>query len=227
MAEVHHARTQARHAVAAATQDAARRGDHDGARRKAQSQLDIRLATAPRASHEAVACARGCAMCCHLRVAAMPAEVFGVLAYLRRQLTAAALTATAARIRDTAQRLHALRREALLTVNVACPLLDSAGACTAYPARPFNCRAYHSLDVRACEESFEDPSNLALGHPQSALLGAIHAGAQEGLRDSLRAGGADITQYELVTALAEVLDDPDCERRHAAGESPFRRAIRL
>ena len=34
-------------------------------------------------------------------------------------------------------------------------------------------------------------------------------------------------KYELVTALAEAFEDPDCEPRHAKGEPASRLAIRL
>src|SRR5690606_16622009 len=103
----------------------------------------------PASTLAAVACARGCAMCCHLRVAAMPVEVFGVARFLQQQLEPNAFVATRGRVHETAERIHALPRERLLTVNVACPLLDADGACSVYPARPFNCRSYHSLDLAA------------------------------------------------------------------------------
>jgi hypothetical protein len=131
------------------------------------------------------------------------------------------------RIRDTAKQVSGLPRDRLLAVNIPCPMLQPDGACGIYPARPLNCRAYHSLDVTACRASFENPGDPSLTHPQSGWVAAINGGAQEGLRDGLRAIGADTTQYEFVTALAEAFDDPDCGRRHDAGEAVFRRALRL
>lgn len=227
MSDLHPSREQARQVVLDAIRPSIVRRDPDGARRKAQVGLEVALLAVPRTSTEAVACAKGCAMCCHLRVAAMPVEVFGVVRYLRQQVAADALPAVVERIDATAARVYALPPEQLLTVNIPCPLLGDDGACSVYPARPFNCRAYHSLDVSACRSSFEEPANLSLGHPQSALIAAIHAGAQHGLRDGLRMTHVDATQYELVTALAEAFGDPECERRHAAGERPFEHAISL
>jgi Fe-S-cluster containining protein len=227
MSAPHPSRAAARQATSDAIRPELQKRDAEGARRKAQSRLEIELKPVARESAYAPACARGCAMCCHLRVAAMPVEVLGVAQYLRRQLGADALAARLDRIRDTARQVSALPRERLLSVNIPCPLLEADGACGIYPARPLNCRAYHSLDVGACRDAFENPGNLTATHPQSGWISAINGGVQEGLRDGLRAMGADTTQYELVTALAEAFDDPHCADRHDAGEPVFRSAIRL
>jgi Fe-S-cluster containining protein len=227
MSKSHPARASARQAVLDTIGPDLARRDAEGARRRAQSRLEIELKTVSRESAYTPACTRGCAMCCHLRVAAMPVEVLGVAQYLRRQLDADALAARIERIRETAREVSALPRERLLSVNIPCPLLEADGACGIYPARPLNCRAYHSLDVDACRASFEDPGNLSAPHPQSGWISAVNGGAQEGLREGLRTMGADTTQYELVTALVEALDDPECGARHASGEATFRNAIRL
>jgi Fe-S-cluster containining protein len=227
MSAPHPARALARQAVSDAIRPELQKRDAEGARRKAQARLEIELTAVARASAHVPACARGCAMCCHLRVAAMPVEVLGVARYLRRQLPPEALELRVARIREAAAAVSALPSGQLLAVNIACPLLDADGACSVYPARPLNCRAYHSLDVAACRESFEDPGNLSLQHPQSGWISAVNGGAQEALRDGLRAAGTDAAQYEFATALDEAFDDPDCERRHERGETVFRRAVRL
>ena len=164
-------------------------------------------------------------MCCHLRVMATPAEVFGLARYIRRQLATTALQDLTRRIADTATHLHAIPRERLLATNVACPLLVD-GACSMYAARPFNCRAYHSLDVDACTASFNNPDDASLTHPQSAIVARINEGVQQGLADELGKAGLDRSQYELVTALDEALSDPGAEARFLRGEAASRGALR-
>lgn len=219
-------REQARQAVHQAVSDGARRDDLDGVQRKVQRVLDAQLALTPRASRSQVACAKGCAMCCHLRVMATPAEVFALVGYMRRQLDQDAFEMRAARIASVAAQVHGLPRERLLLTNIACPLLVD-GACSMYPARPFNCRAYHSLDYDACLASFEHPADTSLSHPQSALQARVHEGVQQGFLDVLRKVNVDSSQYELVTALDEALQDPQAEQRFARGDAVFRRALRL
>ena len=164
-------------------------------------------------------------MCCHLRVMATPAEVFGLVRYMRRELDARAMDETTRRIAETAARLRALPRERLLATNVPCPLLVD-NACSMYPARPFNCRAYHSLDYDACVDSFHNPQDSSRTHPQSALVTRINEGVQQGLIEALQRSGVDAGQYELVTALDEALADPETEARFSRGETAFRRALR-
>lgn len=227
MPQPHPARASARRAVLEDTRPAVAKRDAEGARRKTQARLEIELQAPARASTHVLACARGCAMCCHLRVAAMPVEVLGVVQYLRGRLSPDALATRVDLVRDTAERISALPRGQLLSTNIPCPMLDADGACGIYPARPLNCRAYHSLDIEACRDAFGNPGNLSATHPQSGWISAINGGAQEGLRQGLSEMGRDTTQYEFVTALAEAFDDPECAARHDAGQPVFRNAVRL
>lgn len=143
---------------------------------------------------------------------ATPAEVFGVLDFLKAQLDAAAFAEFKDRVMNSARRLDGVPREKVLATNLPCPVLVD-GRCSAYAARPFNCRAYHSLDRDACQQSFDDPDNPALKHPQYGAVARVHEGAQAGHIAGLADAGYDHTQYELVTALAEALDDPEARKR--------------
>jgi len=196
----------------------------DQALRQVQRALESQVRELPREDRGPVACAAGCAFCCHLRVMATAVEVFALLDYLHETLSDAEFEAFRERARDTATRLAALPEERLLTINMPCPALVD-GRCSAYAGRPLNCRAYHSLSVEACRESFDNPEDLHRGHPQLAPLARVHGGAQAGLIDALSSHGLDARQYELASALAEALDDPETTRaRLAAGEAVFRRA---
>lgn len=197
----------------------------DRSRRLALRLLDEELARLPARTH-APACAAGCAMCCHLRVAATPAEVFGLLDYLVKTLSAADWQSMRGRIGETARQVHALPPQALLASNIACPVL-AGGQCAGYAARPLNCRAYHSLDRTACERSFDDPGNLALGHPQDAAVARVNEGLQRGFIDAQSDAGFDAAQYELATALAEALDDPEARLRFGRGQRAFLVALKL
>lgn len=219
-------REQARRAVHAAIGPSGAPAELGTTHRKAQRVLDSQLALRPRASRPEVACRKGCAMCCHLRVMATPAEVLGLVHYMQQQLGAEAMDAAAARIAFAAAQLRLLPRERLLLTNVACPVLVD-GACGAYAARPLNCRAYHSLDYDACLASFLEPADTSLTHPHSAPDARVHEGVQLGLIEVLRSAGVDSRQYELVTAMDEALRDLQASERFARGETVFRTALQL
>jgi Fe-S-cluster containining protein len=212
----------ARDAAFAATRQTTASGGPDRARRQLYRLLDGQLQRVPLAERGAVACGAGCAMCCHLRVVVTPAEVFGLLDYLRDTLTDADFDAFAARVASADTRLRALPPGQLLATNLACPVLVD-GRCSAYPARPLNCRAYHSLDRDACQASFDQPANLGLPHPQYAAVARVHEGVQSGFVAALREQGFDNSECELVSALDEALADPDARARFLRGERAFRR----
>ncbi|MEE4331016.1 MAG: YkgJ family cysteine cluster protein [Wenzhouxiangella sp.] len=194
--------------------------------RQVQRLIERETRTLPRADRLALACRAGCDFCCHLRVMATPIEVFALLDYLARSLSEQDLASLTERIRETDRRLRAIEPEQILTTNIPCPVLVD-GTCSAYPGRPLNCRSYHSLSRAACEASFENPTDLSLGHPQLTGLAKIHEGAQAGLFAAFDQAGRDRRQYELVTAMAEALEDPGCRERFERGEPAFRRPLTI
>lgn len=205
---------------------AAGAGGPDAAARRIQRLVEDELRRLPAADRAPVACAAGCALCCHLRVMATPAEVFALIEYLQRTLDAEAFAAFRERALATAKTVGALPDERLLTTNVACPVLVD-GRCSGYAARPLNCRGYHSLSVAACQASFDAPEDLSLGHPQYGAVARVHEGAQGGYIEGLSDAGYDAEQYELATALAEALTDPDAHARFARGEKAFHAARKV
>ena len=200
---------------------AGRRGP-EHARRSALRRLDAELARVPASGRGPVACAAGCDLCCHLRVAATPAEVFGLLDYLRSAFDGDWFASFRARVAEAGARLAGLTRAEVLATNLPCPVLVD-GRCAGYAARPLNCRAYHSLDRDACQRSFDNPGDPALGHPQYGAVARVHEGVQAGFAAGVRAAGFDASEVELVTALAEALDDEEAAGRFGRGERAFRR----
>ncbi|MDX1626078.1 MAG: YkgJ family cysteine cluster protein [Wenzhouxiangellaceae bacterium] len=198
-----------------------RRGDAARALRLVQRLVESETAGLPRAHRGPLACRAGCDFCCHLRVMATALEVFALLDFAEREFEPDALTRFKSRVAETEQALRELAPDRVLAVNLRCPLLGEDGRCTAYSARPLNCRSYHSLSREACEKSFRAPEDPTLGHPQLTALAELHAGSQGGLIAALRGAGRDERQYELVTALAEAIRDPESRRRFEAGQRAF------
>lgn len=188
--------------------------------RQAQRVVESRTRQLPAADRGPLACAAGCDFCCHLRVMATAPEVFALLDYLRENLDDEAFADFAQRVEKTDRQLRALPAGDILRTNIPCPALVD-GCCSGYAARPLNCRSYHSTSRAACEDSFNHPEDLDRGHPQIRPLADLHRGAQAGYIAALERAGFDERQYELATALADALADPDARKRLAAGERVF------
>lgn len=198
---------------------ALRRGPGRGLR-QAQRLVESETRRLPAADRGPVACKAGCDFCCHLRVMATAPEVFALLDFLLENLDEQAFAAFERRLLETDRRLRGLSADQILRSNIPCPALVN-GVCSGYAARPLNCRSYHSTSRAACEDSFKHPEDLDRGHPQIKVLADLHRGAQAGYLGALEHAGYDARQYELVTALAEALEDPETRERLEAGETVF------
>jgi len=166
-----------------------------------------------------VACGKGCASCCELRVTALAPEVFVLANYLRA--TAPTLANHGihliAQVRETDAATRGQDETARVAMRQRCAFVVK-GVCLIHRARPLACRGHASHDRRACvdaaagratEVPFSGPHHLVRVLLQSALQAALR---QQGL-----AWGA----YELNHALLLALDAPDAQAAWLQGADPL------
>ena len=168
-----------------------------------------------------LACSRGCSYCCSLRVQVQPAEAFTLAAWLRRHFAPERLARVVARLRENAARTLSLGEEARKRTNLPCALLGEDGACTAYEARPAQCRRYHSTSVEPCRAFHADPSRDTI---ESGMHEAVAHNADVIItqaRHALRDAGLDDTPADMNVALLEALENPKAWRRWRDGKKPF------
>jgi Fe-S-cluster containining protein len=168
----------------------------------------------------AVACARGCNYCCHLRVEVRPHDVFVLSHHIQTRFSAEQRARTIARVEKNLARIAQITKEQHIQANLRCALLED-GVCSAYEARPATCRKYHSVSVENCRNAFLAPAAPLTGdieHEQVRLAGnAVALGYAKGLEDA----GYDSTLYELHFALHRALTNPRAESRYRKGKRPF------
>ncbi|HUP29275.1 MAG TPA: YkgJ family cysteine cluster protein [Usitatibacter sp.] len=174
-----------------------------------------------------VACKRGCGYCCHMQVEILPPEGFALAAWLRRSFDAARLAAVIERLRANAARTRELGLEGRKRANLPCALLGDDGACSAYEARPAQCRRFHSTNLATClgshaapdDDSIESPAHPLVSHNAQVIVTV----AQHGMRDA----GLDATPLDMNYALLEALENPSAQRRWRDGKKAFVNASRL
>lgn len=184
--------------------------------------LAIRLATGmidTAAAKDKPACHKGCDHCCHFAISATAPEIFHLARALRSggAGTAPIIDRLADRRRDTSgMALDALMAEAL-----PCPMLEN-GMCGAYAARPIVCRQFMSRSAEACASA---RAGSAVEIP--TLRTTVNAGvlARNLLLAAVRALHRDDRCYEVTSALAIALEQPDAERRWLTGEDLFAGAL--
>lgn len=183
-------------------------------------RVDEVLATTIEGHGVKVACARGCSFCCNLRVQVQPYEAFTLAAWLRRNFDPKRLEDVLARLRANVARTRELGEEARKRTNIPCALLGADGACTAYEARPAQCRRYHSTDVAPCR-SFHDTHDDAI---EATMHQAVAHNADVIItqgRHAVRAAGLDDASVDMNVALLEALGNPKSWRRWRDGKKPF------
>jgi Fe-S-cluster containining protein len=168
-----------------------------------------------------VACSRGCSYCCSLQVQVLPYETFPLAEWLKRHFTAEKLAAVTARLRDNAAKVRAMGDATRKRSNLPCALLGDDGACTAYEARPAQCRRFHSTNLDTCkkwyanpaDDSIESPNHPAIEHNASVIVTQTN--------QAVREEGLDATPADMNLALLDALENPKAWRRWRDGKKAF------
>jgi len=169
---------------------------------------EVYLRNIPPEAAAAIACRRGCVLCCSQAVLVFPPEAFAIAAQLRdRPGTAAAVNEAAFRIKDRPPETHASNW-------MRCPLLEGSD-CSIYAARPLSCQAFVSLDLNDCIATF------TLGAPSGVRTPKVHEDLRNACRmilvAALRLCGLPDTAYEMNMALAAVLAMENAEKHWLRG----------
>lgn len=188
-------------------------------------RVDAILEDSHRAHGVRVDCERGCSLCCHMQVEILPPEGFALAAWLKRNRTPAQLEAITARLRDNARRTRELGSEGRKRANIACALLGEDGACSAYEARPAQCRRFHSQERATCESSFANPADDTIPSPAHPLVAHNAQVVVTVAQHALREQGLDATPVDMNIALVAALDDARAWRRWRDGKKAFTAAV--
>jgi Fe-S-cluster containining protein len=192
-----------------------------GAVVKFHRRLDEVLAASIRGHAVKIACTRGCSYCCSLRVEVQPHETFALAEWLRKHFSAQRLSTVGARLRENASKTRAMGVDARKHSNLRCALLGDDGACTAYEARPAQCRRFHSTRLEVCKASYANPADETIEAPLHPAVAhnadVIITQAQNAVRDA----GLDSESVDMNFALLEALDNPKAWRRWRDGKKPF------
>lgn len=167
-----------------------------------------------------LACAKGCAFCCYMRVEVVAPEAFLIADYLRKRLRQDQISEVRSIAAKNWGRLAPLSFAARQKISMPCPLLQN-GCCSVYPVRPMACRTYHSTDVGKCRSDFENGTFFERG--DSFLLGVRYSGlaVQSAVLTSFSKAGYDARTYDLNAALDRVLESSTAERRWKAKKKAF------
>ena len=166
-------------------------------------------------------CRAGCAHCCHMRVHVTAPEVIFLAQFIRESFSEVQLQGLKSRLKEADRITSGMNDEEHGMAHVPCPLLVDHH-CSAYEARPLECRGYVSMSADACRQASRnyDAWNVPLYYPQYSIFKNV----QTGLLAALVGAGYDIELLELTSALRIALDNPDAGEQWLAGKDVFRPA---
>jgi Fe-S-cluster containining protein len=168
-----------------------------------------------------VACRRGCSFCCSLQVHVAPHEAFTLAEWLRKHFAPERLAEVVMRLTDNAAKTRAMGDEARKRSNLACALLGDDGACTAYEARPAQCRRFHSMRLEVCKASHANPADDSLESPNHPAVAHNAAVIVTQAGQAVRDAGLDANPVDMNLALLAALESPKAWRRWRDGKKPF------
>lgn len=169
-----------------------------------------------------VACGKGCATCCTLRVVATPPELLLVARFLRATAPAYARAGVdlQARLREADAATRGLDEAQRVALRRRCPFIVQ-GACAVYKVRPLACRGHASLSVRACVDAAAGRADeVPFSGPHRLVRSLVQLALQSALRDAGLAWAAGELNAGLVALLDEA-DERAAQQRWQRGESPW------
>lgn len=130
--------------------------------RRLVAAVDERADSLSRRYRPHLLCRKGCYLCC-ANLAILPVEHFNLSAWLLRHGHATAMDTALPRKRPARDRtIEGSLPVAIGEGESSCPLLDSGGGCTAYPARPLICRV-HGIPLAYPIFEYDQEGNLIRG----------------------------------------------------------------
>ena len=163
-----------------------------------------------------IACAKGCAFCCHVSVTASAPEIF-LVANRIRALPAEERDDLLNRVRAADQRTRYMSSQQRANNKIPCAMLKE-NLCSVYDSRPAACRGFTSTSVEMCRRGFNgEPVQVETPFVWTALRGAH----KQAIWAALVASELPADFYEFHHALRIALELPDAENRWLAGEDIF------
>lgn len=162
-----------------------------------------------------LACGRGCATCCTLRVSATAPEVWLVSRFLKAvapKLLERGIDLWG-QVREADAQTRGLDEAGRVGLRQRCPFI-ARGVCVIYSVRPLACRGHASHDVRACADA---AAGRRAEVPYSVGHLMVRGLVQNAMQSALRDAGLAWRCYELNHALMIAAANPQAEAEWLAG----------
>jgi Fe-S-cluster containining protein len=168
------------------------------------------------ASVEDVACRKGCAHCCKLKVEVLPPEVAIIVDHVRNNFPPALRQSILDKLKSNSVVESTADANEYREADLRCAFLGGDDLCMVYDVRPMNCRAFGSTNVNVCNLSEPDDEKTTFSAtPDSMMMlvatsGLFWTGFHQAALDYWMGLPITVTvtdeQMEVVLAVRQLLD---------------------
>lgn len=170
-------------------------------------------------------CCAGCNFCCYMPVDVTSPEAITIADHLKATRSDEEVDDLKERLRAAETRIRPFSLIEHTKTLVRCELLGEDGLCSIYEVRPLACIGFTSKSRSACEDMFNNPSDLSICAPQDVHTKLWTAATATALKSALFARARDGASYELHSAVRAALEEPKAAQRWGDGECVFRDCI--
>ncbi len=164
-----------------------------------------------------IACHKGCASCCTLRVTATAPEILLIVRYLHANTKQDSYLNLHKRVAKTNKITCGQNETQRVKQQCPCPFI-SRGVCTIYPVRPLACRGHACYDKKACIEAAAGRlQQLPISEPYQYMRSLIQNALQSAMRDA----GYAWASFEMIQAVSMGLSHPEIEGLWLSGKDVF------
>lgn len=138
-------------------------------------------------------------------------EALSIAAFLRKNCSSDQRRRIHEMAADNAKKIASRPRSEAVAAPLPCPLQGGDHVCCVYSSRPLRCRILHAMNIA---ETLGAPCET--GHERT-----VAEGVETGVSRALKSAGVDAEVYELNSALATALAEPNAAERWARGDKLF------
>ena len=168
-----------------------------------------------------IECKTGCSYCCYSLISLTPPEALLIGHHIKENFSLKQTDVLMKRVSRTLRLIRgkSLDEQSALYEKTPCMFLEN-DKCMVYGARPFICRAWHSLSSYQCERAFQS-GDLDAEIDSTPFRGQILGAVRDGLVRACETHGWDSERIDIVGSIKTILSHHSPEESWVKGEKLF------
>ena len=165
----------------------------------------------------AVACHKGCGICCHIKLDVNAHEILYLAQYINNELSPEMRDRVIIDLKKSADAIAPLSTRDHFLGRYKCGFLQN-NSCSVHPARPSMCRKFNSVSFEGCQQIFSTDGKAPPQGPEDKGLNDLATDIIRTFDLNFSTAGYDATVYEINQAVLITLEEAGCMERWLARE---------